>query len=76
MEGNGSKNSRRKNAGAMDKNTPCTLVNENGNGVKVGSLREQIFPCKSDEEIRLALEKLLFPVRIEVAGGIVRHNIW
>ena len=76
MEGNASKNSKTENARAAEQNSPCRFVNENGNVAIVGSLRGQIFPCKSDEEVRLALEKILFPVHIEVAGGIVRHNIW
>jgi hypothetical protein len=42
------------------------------------SVSERLFPCRSDTEVKNALESLLHSpkVHIEVAGGIVRHNIW
>ena len=38
---------------------------------------ERIFPCKSNENVRAELNSLLGPakVQVEVAGGILRHNI-
>ena len=38
---------------------------------------ERVFPCRSNTEIMVALESLLHSpkVRVEVAGGIVRHNL-
>jgi hypothetical protein len=42
------------------------------------SVSERVFPCRSNTEVKIALESLLHSpkVHIEVAGGIVRHNIW
>lgn len=39
---------------------------------------ERLFPCRSNTEVKVALESLLASpkVHVEVAGGIVRHNIW
>ena len=39
---------------------------------------ERVFPCRSDTEVKVALELLLHSrrARVEVAGGIVRHNLW
>ena len=39
---------------------------------------ERVFPCRSNVEVKVALESLLHSpkVHIEVAGGIVRHNVW
>lgn len=45
-------------------------------GLPLIETEERLFPCKSDDEVRLALEKLVRQVRIEVAGGIVRHHTW
>lgn len=41
-------------------------------------ISERVFPCRSNMEVKVALESLLQPpkVHIEVAGGIVRHNLW
>jgi hypothetical protein len=52
----------------IDQGAECTRLPAHG-------IDQQIFPCRSNEEVRTALEKLLQPVRIEVAGGIVRHNV-
>ena len=42
------------------------------------SVFEPVFPCRSNTEIKVALESLLHSpkVHIEVTGGIVRHNVW
>lgn len=39
---------------------------------------ERVFPCRSNPEVKVALESLLRcrMVHVEVAGGIVRHNFW
>jgi len=41
------------------------------------SVSERVFPCRSDTEVKVALELLLHSpkVRVEVAGGIVRHDL-
>lgn len=71
MESNGSSSNGR----GSNQDSKCELLNETG-GKWTGTNVEpnQIFPCKSDEEVRAALDKLLHPVTIEVAGGIVRHH--
>ena len=42
------------------------------------SVSERVFPCRDNTEVKVALESLLHSpmVRVEVAGGIVRHNLW
>ena len=41
-----------------------------------GSKRTGTFPCLSDAELRAALQTLMTPhVKVEVAGGILRHHI-
>ena len=42
------------------------------------SVSERVFPCRSNMEVKLALESLLHArrVHVEVDGGIVRHNLW
>jgi hypothetical protein len=42
--------------------------------LETGRVSDRLFPCKTDEEVRLALEKLLHTPCVEVAGGIVRHH--
>ena len=46
------------------------------NSTSTNNPRERTFPSWSDDELRNALAALLNdrPVRIEVAGGIVRHH--
>ena len=41
-----------------------------------GPVEERLFPCRSNEEVRTALRSILNQSKIEVAGGIVRHDIW
>ena len=36
---------------------------------------EALFPCRSDEEIRAGLRSIFNKTQIEVAGGIIRHDI-
>jgi hypothetical protein len=38
---------------------------------------ERVFPCKSDETVRAELNSLIGmgKIKVEVAGGIVRHSI-
>lgn len=42
------------------------------------SVSDRVFPCRSNREVKVALESLLHStkVHIEVAGGIVRHKVW
>lgn len=43
----------------------------------ISGAEERVFPCKSDECVRAELNSLLGPrkIQVEVAGGILRHNI-
>ncbi len=45
---------------------------------RCNSVSERVFPCRSNTEVKVTLESLLRSpkVHIEVAGGIVRHNVW
>lgn len=42
------------------------------------AVSERVFPCRSNAEVKVALESLLHApkIQVEVAGGIVRHNVW
>ena len=71
-----SKKSRKKGTRKLNQ-TGCELKQTTGRFTpELDS--EQVFPCRSNAEVRAAfMSRLLQPqVHVEVAGGIVRHQLW
>jgi len=61
----------------MNKTETSKTTNSNNSTSRTTDI-ERTFPSWSNEELRHALASLLHdrPVRVEVAGGIVRHDHW
>ncbi|HEX7295151.1 MAG TPA: hypothetical protein VF251_05320 [Pyrinomonadaceae bacterium] len=60
-------------------NTPEQIATQNSNTrTSTDVTRECVVPSWSNEELRNALAAIIHdrPVRIEVAGGIVRHHLY
>ena len=71
----------RKKSGKKEKSTrrqrPGCVIKQTTGRRRPELDSEQVFPCRSDAEVRVALMSRLHPqVHVEVAGGIVRHQLW